>query len=411
MSATVDKSSKILVLGEDDRWIAVNPKLVQALGRNEAEFVQVLHYWLTTKSGMIRDGVRWIYNTYDQWKHQQGHLSKTTIRRIVRKLERLGVILSANFNKKKSDRTKWYTLAYDVLLALVGKEDNHQKEETLEKADKKVNSPCVQNDHITTKRVTTLTSLNGAKAPQTFQPKVEEEQSKDIEPTKTSLETNEVDSSLDVDSSLIDQQALQILEEVINPHLDQPLQVNKPLFKNTLLKRMKTHFGQGRTGLERFKDYCTQYAMNAFLMGKKAMKSGDRFVTSVGSILSEKMIEDSWQGRGFFYLYTPPPSRVQNPEEEDMGRRAQPIPLPPLSLEEVLTTAETPFDQQVKQALYQLLGEHTYKTWLHTTGFIAQGMSKGQPVFFINSAFAKDYVLDHYGPQLKQAFQKGEEKE
>ena len=405
MSATVDKSSKILVLGEDDRWIAVNPKLVQVLGRNEAEFVQVLHYWLTTKSGMIRDGVRWIYNTYDQWKHQQGHLSKMTIRRIVRKLERLGVILSANFNKKKSDRTKWYTLAYDVLLALVGKEDNHQQEETLEKADKKMNSPCVQNDHITTKRVTTLTSLKGAKAPQTFQPRIEEEP-KDIEPTKPPLETDEVDSSF------IEQQALQILEEVINPHLDQPLTVFKPLFKNTLLKRMKTHFGQGKTGLERFKEYCTQYAMNAFLVGKKAMKSGDRFVTSVGSILSEKMIEDSWQGRGFFYLYAPPPSpSVQKPEEEDMGRRAQPIPLPPLLLEDVLATAETPLDQHVKQELYQLLGEHTYKTWFHTTGFVARGMSKGEPVFFINSAFAKDYVLDHYGPQLKQAFQKREEKE
>ena len=399
MSATVDKSSKILVLGEDDRWMAVSHKLVQVLGRNEAEFVQKLHYWLTTESGMIRDGVRWIYNTYDQWKEQQVHLSKMTIRRIVHKLEKLGVILCGNFNKKKSDRTKWYTLAYDVLMALIGKEDNHQQEESREEAVKKVNSPCVQIDHITTKKLTTHTSLNGAKAPQTFQPRVEDEQPKGVKPTKTPFE---IDSA---DPSPIEHQALQILEEVINPHLDQPLQINKPLFKNTLLKRMKTHFGQGKTGLERFKDYCTQYTMNAFLMGKKAMKSGDRFVTSVGSILSEKMIEDSWQGRGFFYLYTPQPSRVQNAQEEDMGRRAQAIPLPPLSLEEVLTSAETPLDQQVKRALYQLLGEHTYKTWFHTTGFVARGLSKGEPVFFINSAFAKDYVLDHYGLQLKQAFQ------
>lgn len=403
MSATVDKSSKILVLGEDDRWMAVSHKLVQVLGRNEAEFVQKLHYWLTTESGMIRDGVRWIYNTYDQWKEQQGHLSKMTIRRIVHKLEKLGVILCGNFNKKKSDRTKWYTLAYDVLMALIGKEDNHQQEESREEADKKMNSPCVQFEHITTKRLTTDTSLNGATAPQTFQSRVEDEQPKGVELAKTPFEINSADPSP------IEQQALQILEEVINPHLDQPLQINKPLFKNTLLKRMKTHFGQGKAGLERFKKYCTQYAMNAFLMGKKAMKSGDRFITSVGSILSEKMIEDSWQGRGFFYLYAPQPTPIHAQEEETMGRRAQPIPLPPVSLEEVLDAAESAFDKHVKRELYQNLGEVIYKAWFHTTGFIARGISNGEPAFFISSAFAKDYVLDHYGSQLKKAFRCWEE--
>ncbi|GAB1676313.1 hypothetical protein JNE12001_21830 [Escherichia coli] len=50
------------------RPIVINPDLAYSIGLNEAIALQQINYWLQeTKSGMESDGVRWIYNTTEQW--------------------------------------------------------------------------------------------------------------------------------------------------------------------------------------------------------------------------------------------------------------------------------------------------------------------------------------------------------
>ncbi len=62
------------------------------IGLNEAIVLQQLHYWLRdTGSGMECDGVRWIYNTTEQWLEQFPFWSESTLKRAFASLKALGL--------------------------------------------------------------------------------------------------------------------------------------------------------------------------------------------------------------------------------------------------------------------------------------------------------------------------------
>ena len=46
--------------------IMIQPSLVMKFGLNQAIIFQQVHYWLVT-SPHIKDGRRWIFNTYKDW--------------------------------------------------------------------------------------------------------------------------------------------------------------------------------------------------------------------------------------------------------------------------------------------------------------------------------------------------------
>ena len=120
--------SKILF---DEQPLVIAPSLAGLVGLNESIILQQLHYWLGKNPKKI-DGLDWIYNTYDDWQKQFPFWSISTIRRTITTLETMGIILTGNYNQRKFDKTKWYSLDYEKL-------------ENLEKS-KGVNSPCVQNE-------------------------------------------------------------------------------------------------------------------------------------------------------------------------------------------------------------------------------------------------------------------------
>ncbi|WP_157764804.1 DnaD domain protein [Solibacillus sp. R5-41] len=103
---------------EADYVLIVQPKLAKAVGLNEALFLQQLHYWVT-KSGITLDGEKWIYNAYTSWQKQFPFWSERTIRRIVKRLDELGVLISANYNRANFDKTKWYRIHYKQLNQLL----------------------------------------------------------------------------------------------------------------------------------------------------------------------------------------------------------------------------------------------------------------------------------------------------
>ncbi|TCJ88035.1 UNVERIFIED_ORG: DnaD/phage-associated family protein [Anoxybacillus amylolyticus] len=98
----------------DDQPLVILPQLALAIGLNESIVVQQLHYWLK-KSENVHDGYKWVYNTYADWQRQFPFWSESTIRRIILKLEKMGIIVAANFNRSKIDKTKWYRIDYDKL--------------------------------------------------------------------------------------------------------------------------------------------------------------------------------------------------------------------------------------------------------------------------------------------------------
>jgi hypothetical protein len=98
---------------ENQRSIPVNPEIATALGgADEALVLQQLNYWLANpKVGQFRDDRHWVYNTYEKWQENFPWLSISTIRRIIGRLEKEGIIRSTDkYNEAKTNRTKWYTI-------------------------------------------------------------------------------------------------------------------------------------------------------------------------------------------------------------------------------------------------------------------------------------------------------------
>lgn len=83
------------------------------VGLNEAIFLNQLHYWLQ-RSNNERDGFIWVYKTIDEWLAEFPFWSDRTIKRIKKDLENEGLVVTANYNKMKMDRTLWYRIDYET---------------------------------------------------------------------------------------------------------------------------------------------------------------------------------------------------------------------------------------------------------------------------------------------------------
>ncbi|HHH7292330.1 TPA: hypothetical protein ACP2PW_004677, partial [Escherichia coli] len=105
-----------------ERPLVINTQLAMKIGLNEAIVLQQLHYWLRdTSSGTECNGVRWIYNTTEQWLEQFPFWSESTLKRAFASLKTLGLLRSEKLNKSKRDMTNFYTINYESELLDGGK--------------------------------------------------------------------------------------------------------------------------------------------------------------------------------------------------------------------------------------------------------------------------------------------------
>ena len=99
----------------DDRPLVIQPKLAELLGDlDEAVILQQIHYWLGKRLN-IKDGHSWVYNSMVEWNKQFPWLAIATLKRKFKSLEDKGLLITANYNKAKFDKTKWYRIDYDAL--------------------------------------------------------------------------------------------------------------------------------------------------------------------------------------------------------------------------------------------------------------------------------------------------------
>lgn len=100
--------------------LQVLPSLAKSIGLEEAIILQQLHYWLNNSKveGRIENGEKWIYNSYQEWQDNFPFWSVQQIQRIFLNLEKGGVVISAKFDAKKHDQTKFYRIDYDALCAM-----------------------------------------------------------------------------------------------------------------------------------------------------------------------------------------------------------------------------------------------------------------------------------------------------
>lgn len=98
--------------------LIVLPELAKQLGTNAAMLLQQIHYWTSKRCGSIIDGVRWIYNTYQQWHEQLSFLSVSTIKRAIARLKDLKLILVEQHDKSEWNHRNYYRIDYKALKAL-----------------------------------------------------------------------------------------------------------------------------------------------------------------------------------------------------------------------------------------------------------------------------------------------------
>ncbi|HID4118980.1 TPA: conserved phage C-terminal domain-containing protein, partial [Klebsiella pneumoniae] len=121
------------------RPIVINPDLAYSIGLNEAIALQQVNYWLQeTNSGLERDGVRWIYNTTEQWLEQFPFWSESTLKRTFTRLKNLGVLKVEQLNKSQRDMTNYYTINYESELL--------DEVKVIKSKKSKCAVPSVQND-------------------------------------------------------------------------------------------------------------------------------------------------------------------------------------------------------------------------------------------------------------------------
>lgn len=116
--------------------LQVLPQTAKWLGLNEAIVLQQLHYWLRDrKSGKVVAGVKWIFNTYEEWLEQFPFWSEHTLQRAFTQLEEYGLVLSARHDRKDWDQRKFYTIDYDAVggleLAILASSEDANLESSL----------------------------------------------------------------------------------------------------------------------------------------------------------------------------------------------------------------------------------------------------------------------------------------
>ena len=101
--------------------IFIYPSLALALGLNAAIVLYQLDALLEDVPE-AEDGRKWYKQNYDGWQTHFPFWSTKTISRIFLKLEEEGYVLSTiKFNEHRTDKTKWYTVDFEKVNALISK--------------------------------------------------------------------------------------------------------------------------------------------------------------------------------------------------------------------------------------------------------------------------------------------------
>ncbi len=328
-----------------------------------------IHYWNAFSAnhiGTVHEGRRWVYNTYKGWvKRLGGLVSERTLRRKIKELEKQGILLSKNLNKKKSDRTKWYAIDYEVLRQFVPSAFEKIKSVTQEikKNFIKLASQCGQD--VQFYKETPITSETGLK---------QEENNHFVTEIKTELQ-----------SFLTKTGSQEIIQE--------------PILRKTITKLQKTHLPTVDSWKQMLKD-CQN---NLYLTGRKAMKSGDRFFAKIGFLLSETNINAWIRKEKHHNIWTTKP---HNDKERDMEHSQESASSLPISREQAMSVANCDRAKAIIGNLYDTLGKDTYNAWFYTNGFLPiGGLGDNQPLFDIRTQFARDEIVKRFGEEIMDAFQ------
>src|SRR5690606_4634679 len=111
------KKTKLLVQG--DYPLIASPTLVQMYGIETAIFLQKLHYCCQCNESQVIAQHKYLYHSYELWAVTICTYSPSTIKRIVSKLKKVGILVVKKLSQNKWIQTNFYSINYRKLSKLL----------------------------------------------------------------------------------------------------------------------------------------------------------------------------------------------------------------------------------------------------------------------------------------------------
>jgi len=86
-----------------------NKEVAKKYGVNEAIVLEMIYFRLS-KSNHINDGKKWWFGSVRHIQESFPFFTEKQIWRVMKSLEKQKAVIVGNYNKKKYDRTKWYSM-------------------------------------------------------------------------------------------------------------------------------------------------------------------------------------------------------------------------------------------------------------------------------------------------------------
>ena len=125
----------------------LSAELAQEIGLNESIVFLQLEY-LVAVSGHEYDGRLWTYQSMHDLERQFPYWSTSTIQRTLRNLVEMGLILVANYNRIKFDRTRWFAINWDAVRRLRSVTVGEVPVQEGDNRSGQNEAPSGQNDHF-----------------------------------------------------------------------------------------------------------------------------------------------------------------------------------------------------------------------------------------------------------------------
>ena len=363
--------SKLLI---NEPPLQVLPSLAQKIGLNEAIVLQQIHYWLDPRLNKnVFQGKHWVHNRYEDWQKQFPFWSVVTIRRTIKELEKKQLISSRILNDR-FNRSKFYTINYDVLEALTEE------------------SSCVSRPFASTDQDDHMDGAN--RSPEVIKMIRRGDQNdqfiyKDTETTSEtttlSPEKRTKDNAKATDCN--EKQEREMIkiwcEEVslsVNVHLT-------PKRKQRLHHAFQHIF---KSNMEKWRHFCQSIASSRFLMGEITS-----FKASLDWCLQEEKLIKILEG------------------DYGIGDRALPFSKnKPSQSEEDGTTSETDHSEPnllttLKTLLRKGLGEACFQSWIRPLAWEKQ--EEDTVIVRACSTFVRDYINTHLLSRIQNLLTSGGE--
>lgn len=176
-------------------------RVAMEYGVEEAVLLQNIYFWVKhneVNNTNFHDGRYWTFNSAKAFTEFFPFWNELKIKRMLKKLEEKGALLTGNYNKIPYDRTKWYTLS-DKLYSIVNEGLSQSAKLTIEKD--KIDRPIP--DINTDKKPYNKTNINISN----------EQQDNDIEEVKQDIQQDTTTITTD---NLVDKTVINNSKDFIN---------------------------------------------------------------------------------------------------------------------------------------------------------------------------------------------------